>query len=82
MLLLHLLQAIFLFATLVFCKNHENGIEISGLYIMDKVEGDMKGFFMEHLKAIHLQMIYTVHTESQSLMVFVAVWYSRILWFS
>ena len=59
MLLLHLLQAIFLFATLVFCKNHENGIEISGLYIMDKVEGDMKGFFMEHLKAIHLQMIYS-----------------------
>ena len=60
MLLLHLLQAIFLFATLVFCKKHENGIEISGLYIMDKVEGDMKGFLMEHLKAIHvLQMIHS-----------------------
>ena len=60
MLLLHLLQAIFLFTTLVFCKKHENGTEISGLYIMDKVEGDMKGFFMEHLKAIHLlQMIHS-----------------------
>ena len=57
MFLLQLLQAIFLFST-VFCKKHENEIAISGLYIMDKVEGDMKGFFAEHLKMLHQQMIY------------------------
>ena len=59
MILLQLLQSIFLFTTLVFSIKHENEIEISGLYIMDKVEGDMKGFFMEHLKAIHLLMIFS-----------------------
>ena len=60
MFLLQLLQSIFLFTTLVFSKKHENEIEISGLYIMDKVKGDMKGFLMEHLKAIHiLQMIHS-----------------------
>ena len=60
MFLLQLLQSIFLFTTLVFSIKHENEIEISGLYIMDKVEGDMKGVFIEHLKAIHLlQMIHS-----------------------
>ena len=52
------LTTIFLFATtLVFGKKHETKIEISGVYKMDKVEGDMQGFYAEHLKSLHQLMI-------------------------
>ena len=59
MFLFQLLQIIFLFAIFVFGENHENEINISGVYIMDKVEGDMQGFFTEHLKSLHHSMTYT-----------------------
>ena len=55
MFLLQLLHTytFFLFVTFVVAKEHENEIEISGVYIMDKVEGDMQGFYAEHLKSLH-----------------------------
>ena len=59
MFLLQLLAAIFIFVIFVSGKSHENEIEISGVYIMDKVEGDMQGFFTEHLKSLHHSMTYT-----------------------
>ena len=59
MFLLQLLAAIFIFVIFVSGKSHENEIEISGVYIMDKVEGDMQGFFTEHLKSLHHMMTYT-----------------------
>ena len=45
-------------------KSHENEIEISGVYIMDKVEGDMKGFHIEYLKFLHQQMTYMNHVTT------------------
>ena len=53
MFFLQLLHTFFLFVTFVVAKEHENEIEISGVYIMDKVEGDMQGFFVEHLKSLY-----------------------------
>ena len=59
MFLLQLLAAIFIFVIFVSGKSHENEIEISGVYIMDKVEGDLQGYFTEHLKSLHQHMTYT-----------------------
>ena len=64
MFLLQLLQTFFLFVTFVVAKEHENEIEISGVYIMDKVEGDMKGFHIEYLKSLHQQMTYMNHVTT------------------
>ena len=54
-----LLATIFLFAIFAVGKNYENEIEISGVYILDKVEGDMQGFYIEYLKSLHQLMTYT-----------------------
>ena len=65
MFLLQLLAAIFIFVIFVSGKrSHENEIEISGVYIMDKVEGDMKGFHIEYLKSLHQQMTYMNHVTT------------------
>ena len=64
MFLFQLLQIIFLFAIFVFGENHENEINMSGVYIMDKVEGDMKGFHIEYLKSLHQQMTYMNHVTT------------------
>ena len=53
MFLLQVLPTIFHFALFALGEKHANNKNLSGVYIMDKVEGDMKGFNVEHLKSLH-----------------------------
>ena len=72
------LTTIFLFATtLVFGKKHETKIEISGVYKMDKVEGDMQGFYAEHLKSLHQLMISSKEVTSTGIVGFLT--YKKVL---
>ena len=59
MFLLQVLPTIFHFALFALGEKHANNTNLSGVYIIDKVEGDMQGFNTEHLKSLHQHMTYT-----------------------
>ena len=59
MFLLQLLPTIFHFASFALGEKHANDKNLSGVYIMDKVEGDMQGFNTEHLKSLHQLTIHS-----------------------
>ena len=68
MFLLQLLPAIFHFALFALGEKHANKIEISGVYIMDKVEGDMQGFNTEHLKSLHQLTIHSKEVTTEGIL--------------
>ena len=60
-----LLPTIFHFALFALGEKHANKIEISGVYTMDKVEGDMQGFNTEHLKSFHQLTIHSKEVTTE-----------------
>ena len=59
MFLLQVLPTIFHFALFALGEKHANNKNLSGVYIMDRVEGDMQGFNTEHLKSLHQLTIHS-----------------------
>ena len=64
MFLLQVLPTIFHFALFALGEKHANNKNLSGVYIMDRVEGDMQGFNTEHLKSLHQLTIHSKEVTS------------------